>query len=348
MLEALRKQWAAREPRARIADSPRFDGADIVLGAGTRIASGVGPDIDRRAIALLSTAYGMHVDQSALTHLQLALDRRRAGDHPLALIHLALTGLGKLERPQEDARRLFMADGLMKAGVAPAIILDALELDGSDSGALERAYNPDQPRVPAGSGRESGEWTDGTGESAGRDAPPIQIADAAANWAQYLNPIGPAEAAEANGGQARNGGTPNIQHQLGVERAKADYQALGFEIESDTATYVDIPGFSSPRVYDFIALDPETGKYIGVEVKTTYFDTIYLSPSQVDKDVAIYRDGPGYAGALGKFITKVAYEAYCGNCAFLNVRYWYLAFKLAEVGIVVTPHTHPGGRGAPY
>jgi len=29
-------------------------------------------------------------------------------------------------------------------------------------------YNPDQPRVPAGSGRESGEWTSGSGDGAGR------------------------------------------------------------------------------------------------------------------------------------------------------------------------------------
>jgi hypothetical protein len=157
MLEALRKQWAARQPRAPIADSLRFDGADVVLGAGTRIAGRSG-DIDRRAIALLSTAYRKYIDQSAFRHLRRALHSRANSDDPLALIHLALTGLGKLEQPQDDSRRLFMADGLMKAGVAPEIILNALELDGSDSGALDRAYNPDQPRVPAGSGRESGQW----------------------------------------------------------------------------------------------------------------------------------------------------------------------------------------------
>jgi hypothetical protein len=28
-------------------------------------------------------------------------------------------------------------------------------------------YNPDQPCVPAGSGRESGEWTSGSGDGAG-------------------------------------------------------------------------------------------------------------------------------------------------------------------------------------
>jgi len=41
--------------------------------------------------------------------------------------------------------------------------------------ALGRKYSPDQPRVPAGSGRESGRWTDGQstsggGSGAGRDS----------------------------------------------------------------------------------------------------------------------------------------------------------------------------------
>jgi polyhydroxyalkanoate synthesis regulator phasin len=34
---------------------------------------------------------------------------------------------------------------------------------------LRLKYSPDQPRVPAGSGRESGRWTDGGGSGTGRD-----------------------------------------------------------------------------------------------------------------------------------------------------------------------------------
>lgn len=353
MLEALRKQWAAREARAPIADSLTFDGGDIVLGAGTRIACGAGHELDARAIALLSTAYRMQVDQSALTHLRLALDHRNKGDHPLALIHLALTGLGKLTRPPEDSQRLFIADGLMKTGVASEIILDALGLGESEIATLERAYNPDQPRVPAGSGRQSGQWTDGntsgpaTSDQAVDSRRGVQVADASAHWTDYLNPVGAAEAAESKGGP-RNGATPNAQHQLGVERAMADYRNNGFEIASDGATYVDIAGFASPRVYDFIARDPITGDLIGVEVKTTFFDTIYLNASQVDKDVAIYEGSSGYSAALKRPITKVAYEAYCDGCALLNVRYWYLAEKLAAAGIVVRQHTRPGGADAPH
>jgi hypothetical protein len=36
--------------------------------------------------------------------------------------------------------------------------------------ALALKYSPDQPRVPAGSGRESGRWTDGNGEGSTSDA----------------------------------------------------------------------------------------------------------------------------------------------------------------------------------
>jgi hypothetical protein len=42
---------------------------------------------------------------------------------------------------------------------------------------LERKYNSDQPRVPAGSGRESGRWTDGTGGAGGNSASPLGAVD---------------------------------------------------------------------------------------------------------------------------------------------------------------------------
>ena len=48
----------------------------------------------------------------------------------------------------------------MKAGVPPRTILEALGAP-STQADLDRAYNPDQPRVPAGNGRPSGQWTSG-------------------------------------------------------------------------------------------------------------------------------------------------------------------------------------------
>jgi hypothetical protein len=56
-----------------------------------------------------------------------------------------------------DAHRWIRQDAarFLPPGVDPARVYPA----------LERKYSPDQPRVPAGSGRESGRWTDGGGGS---------------------------------------------------------------------------------------------------------------------------------------------------------------------------------------
>jgi hypothetical protein len=80
-------------------------------------------------------------------------------------MHLALSQVDRLEQPEADAHRLFLADGLLNAGFEANAILTAIEAGGA---ALERLqkFDPDQPRVPAGSGRTSGEWTStGAGSS---------------------------------------------------------------------------------------------------------------------------------------------------------------------------------------
>lgn len=319
---------------------------------------------EARVAALLAVAHGRATERSELACVRRALRKQSEGETTLALMELALANLPKLQRPEEAAWRLSAADGLLKAGLPPREMLAALGIESSTIEPLDRAYNPDQPRVPAGSGRESGQWTtgDNSGDSGsgetGRSAPPadgepnpldgIQIADSSADWVQYLNPVASAQAAEVGGDWASSGAAPNIQHQQGVQSAISDYQALGYSITSNHATYVDIPGFDSPRVYDFIVQDPVTGEYIGVEVKKTYFDTIYLNRSQVDKDTTLYEGNVGFAQSLNVVVTRVAYEAYCGGCVFINVRYWYLAERLAEAGIEVTQHIYPGGAGAPY
>lgn len=64
----------------------------------------------------------------------------------------------------------------LDGGVPPLALLEALDLAGPDEVAapenLSRAYDPDQPRVPAGYGRESGRW----GESAGEGTAPSRVA----------------------------------------------------------------------------------------------------------------------------------------------------------------------------
>ncbi len=57
---------------------------------------------------------------------------------------------------REDAFELFWADELMRAGTAPSALLKVIDLN-PDLLDL-RKFNRDQPRVPAGNGRESGRW----------------------------------------------------------------------------------------------------------------------------------------------------------------------------------------------
>jgi hypothetical protein len=56
---------------------------------------------------------------------------------------------------------LFITESAMKAGMSPRAIFQALKIGGPYVDAIEKAYNPDEPRIPAGSGEPSGEWTNG-------------------------------------------------------------------------------------------------------------------------------------------------------------------------------------------
>ncbi len=188
LVETLRADWTARGANARVHTLPEFDDGALTLGAGTKIAEARGNRRDEaaegeRAVALVSVALGRPLDASAATHVRRALAKAREGDAPLALTHLALAGAGRLDDPCEDARRLFIADGLMKAGVPPRSILLALSDDALAPADLERAYNPDQPRAPAGNGVVSGRWTSADWQaeasvSAQTEAPRVQVADA--------------------------------------------------------------------------------------------------------------------------------------------------------------------------
>ncbi|HYA74471.1 MAG TPA: hypothetical protein VEF36_15070 [Roseiarcus sp.] len=67
-------------------------------------------------------------------------------------------------------------------------------------------------------------------------------------------------------------------------------------------------------------------------MKSTKFDTIFLNPFQVEKDVAVY--ALGGVDALGGRLTSVAYDAACEGCEQLNVRTYYLHWRLQQAGAV--------------
>ena len=177
-----------------------------------------------------------------------------------------------------------LAEFLIASDIASEVFLTALA---SMHGALAK-YRPDQPRVPAGNGRRSGEWTTGdyganedqsdANSKHPSEAASPQVADNSGNWARYLNPVGSAAAAERSR-PPWLGAAPNAQHDAGVKKAIAD----GYTIYSAPPLAVNVVGFDTSRIYDFVMRDPNTNQLIGVEVKTTQFDTIFVDPVQVSK-----------------------------------------------------------------
>jgi hypothetical protein len=157
----------------------------LVLGAGTVIVAANGPrrlqglrGQEAQVLALLSAACGKAVAPSVLGNIERATKAWYDGDDCLAYIHLSRSGLQPLNDFRTGAYRLFMAHCAITAGASPRDVFKALHLDPRYIDTVEKAYNPDEERVPAGSGRTSGEWTDddgatgnGTsGESAGGGA----------------------------------------------------------------------------------------------------------------------------------------------------------------------------------
>jgi hypothetical protein len=100
----------------------------------------------------------------------------QAGQEGLASLEVALA-FPAAPDPVDAARRVFLADGMMEAGVSPRDIWLALELDPAPLDALEK-YDPQELRNPKGDGRPSGEWTTGGGTAAA----------AAAAWAVRPSP----------------------------------------------------------------------------------------------------------------------------------------------------------------
>jgi hypothetical protein len=140
----------------------------LVLGAGTVLLAADPPrqlrsikGCEARLLALLSAAYGRALDPAVLGNIERAAKAWNAGDDCLAYIHLAHARLGELPYPHDAAQRLVIVDAFLKAGGSPRTVFKGLKLDASYIDALGKDYNPEEPRVPPGSGKPSGEWTRG-------------------------------------------------------------------------------------------------------------------------------------------------------------------------------------------
>jgi hypothetical protein len=171
LAERLSKAWDERQRSTPIDPVMKFTAEGLVLGAGTVLipSGGSGRElviepVEPRVRALLAAAHLGPPSTLALGHLRKAVERWGEGEDGLAAMHLALSRVDRLERPVADAQRLFLADGLLKDGIEAGVVIAAIAAGGPAFEQLQK-YDPDQIRVPAGSGRTSGEWTSGGGGS---------------------------------------------------------------------------------------------------------------------------------------------------------------------------------------
>jgi hypothetical protein len=89
--------------------------------------------------------------------------------------------------------RLFVADELIEAGVTPQTLMEAQGFDPAPLALLKANFNPAQPRWPAGSGRDSGEWSGGASvDTAGvKEFIARLLLEAARRAARTLRPFEP-------------------------------------------------------------------------------------------------------------------------------------------------------------
>jgi len=109
-----------------------------------------------RIWTLLSVAYGEKISQGVFGSLRRVAKHWQGGDKGLAAIHLAQMSLPDID--EDAAYRLSLAAELIDEGVAPREIARELGF-GLPAGLVK--YDPNEARVPAGSGYGSGDWTNG-------------------------------------------------------------------------------------------------------------------------------------------------------------------------------------------
>ena len=117
-----------------------------------------------RCLALLSVLDRRPIDADVLLHFEAAAAYLRRGDKALANLRLAFARLPAISNPF-DLQRLRFANELFARGITPRQLMRELALDSSALDILAK-YSPDQPRVPAGNGRASGQFGSNSGDQA--------------------------------------------------------------------------------------------------------------------------------------------------------------------------------------
>ena len=155
MDQQFREAWHTRQRAFPIYPALHLAPEGLVLGAGTVVVPAHGKrqltspnGLEARVLALLSVAYGKAVAPAVLGNIARAADAWRQGDDCLAYIHLAHARLPALQNSRQAARRLFLAEGFLDAGGSPRAVFKALNAEDAYIDAVEKVYNPAQPRVP--------------------------------------------------------------------------------------------------------------------------------------------------------------------------------------------------------
>ena len=171
--DAFERDWRDRKVGHPLHREMTFTQAGLALGRGTllaefekkgRVAGGLALDCSEvRLLSLLTAAYCEPLAGGVIEKIRRAGEFWCAGEKALAQIHLAFLGLPKID--ETDAYRLFLAGTALEKGVSPSELMKAL---GFPRAARDiEKYSPNQPRVPAGGGRESGQWTSGGANGSG-------------------------------------------------------------------------------------------------------------------------------------------------------------------------------------
>jgi hypothetical protein len=182
LYEQRRDRALARDPITLPSPAMVLTPQGLMLGAGTILVAAEGvrklqslKGREQHALALLSAAYDKAVAPSVLGNIERAAKSWSAGDDFTAHIHLAHTGLRALDDFPLAAHCLRMAKGALDHGATPLDIFRALHVEAGYIDALQKRYNAEQPRVPAGHS-DGGQWTSGSsgnGVEAG-EQPPAQ------------------------------------------------------------------------------------------------------------------------------------------------------------------------------
>ena len=238
-LDDLEARFAARRAQG-LRRNLEITDEGFLLGAGTLLAGLALDGEEARILTVLSAAFVCAVSPQILDVLGKAISLWKGGEKFRAQLHLTYARLPPLT--EEQAFALCAADELLKEGMTPRALMKGLGLDPAALDGLQK-YNPDQPRVPAGSGRASGRWGSGAGASG---AAPTLIGHGQALSDISVEPAGPTVQAAQSDEQPPIGfapdGTPiapvaSADDPQGLKMARAAAKAAGLTTDEERAAF---------------------------------------------------------------------------------------------------------------